>query len=192
NAELKTVYAVETNSTFLECIPRSPQATIKWIIQPNHSQTSIEVRPHPVDSIMKNLQINRYTSNLNFSISQLVPGEENLIHMQRGLLLQHLASANAGLYLCVAYEHSFSRTLARYELHVIPQNHMLKAQNTHPGNYIASPRSYKELHLMGVNGLTADEYCEHLWFREKRQKQKLRPLKWKLGGKIHPTSLSTE
>ncbi|KAI2650233.1 Semaphorin-3D [Labeo rohita] len=151
-AELKTVYAVETNSTFLECIPRSPQATIKWIIQPSHSQTSIE----------------------------LVPGEENLIHMQRGLLLQHLASANAGLYLCVAYEHSFSRTLARYELHVIPQNHMLKVQNTHPGNYAASPRSYKELHLMGVSGLTADEYCEHLWYREKRQKQKLRPLKWKV------------
>uniref|UniRef100_A0A8C1RV10 Si:dkey-49n23.1 n=1 Tax=Cyprinus carpio TaxID=7962 RepID=A0A8C1RV10_CYPCA len=40
NAELKTVYAVETNSTFLECIPLSPQATIKWIIQPNHSQTN--------------------------------------------------------------------------------------------------------------------------------------------------------
>ncbi|XP_016382977.1 semaphorin-3D-like [Sinocyclocheilus rhinocerous] len=151
NAELKTVYAVETNSTFLECVPRSPQATIKWIIQPNHSQTSKE----------------------------LVPGEENLIHMQRGLLLQHLASANAGLYLCVAYEHSFSRTLARYELHVIPQNHMPKAQNTNPGNYAALPRSYKELHLMGVSGLTADEYCEQLWYREKRRQQKLRTLKWK-------------
>uniref|UniRef100_A0A671SBM7 Semaphorin-3D-like n=1 Tax=Sinocyclocheilus anshuiensis TaxID=1608454 RepID=A0A671SBM7_9TELE len=142
NAELKTVYAVETNSTFLECVPRSPQATIKWIIQPNHS-------------------------------------EENLIHMQRGLLLQHLASANAGLYLCVAYEHSFSRTVARYELHVIPQNHMPKAQNTHPGNYAALPRSYKVLHLMGVSGLTADEYCEQLWYREKRRQQKLHTLKWK-------------
>uniref|UniRef100_A0A8C1ZZ97 Si:dkey-49n23.1 n=1 Tax=Cyprinus carpio TaxID=7962 RepID=A0A8C1ZZ97_CYPCA len=49
NAELKTVYAVEMNSTFLECVPRSPQATIKWIIQPNHSQTSKEVcQTHPV------------------------------------------------------------------------------------------------------------------------------------------------
>uniref|UniRef100_A0A673GC40 Semaphorin-3D-like n=1 Tax=Sinocyclocheilus rhinocerous TaxID=307959 RepID=A0A673GC40_9TELE len=151
NAELKTVYAVETNSTFLECVPRSPQATIKWIIQPNHSQSSKE----------------------------LVPGEENLIHMQRGLLLQHLAFANAGLYLCVAYEHSFSRTLARYEVHVIPQNHMSRAQNTHPGNHAASPRTYKELHLMGVSELTSDEYCEHLWYREKRRQQKLRLLKLK-------------
>uniref|UniRef100_A0A671PJD8 Semaphorin-3D-like n=1 Tax=Sinocyclocheilus anshuiensis TaxID=1608454 RepID=A0A671PJD8_9TELE len=142
NAELKTVYAVETNSTFLECVPRSPQATIKWIIQPNHS-------------------------------------EENLIHMQRGLLLQHLAFANAGLYLCVAYEHSFSRTLARYEVHVIPQNHMSRAQNTHPGNHAALPRTYKELHLMGVSELTSDEYCEHLWYRKKRRQQKLRSLKLK-------------
>uniref|UniRef100_A0A8C2DWM4 Si:dkey-49n23.1 n=1 Tax=Cyprinus carpio TaxID=7962 RepID=A0A8C2DWM4_CYPCA len=142
NAELKTVYAVETNSTFLECIPLSPQATIKWIIQPNHS-------------------------------------EENLIHMQRGLLLQHLSSANAGLYLCVAYEHAFSRTLARYEVHVIPKNHMSRAQNTHPGNYAALPRSYKELHLIGVSELTSDEYCEHLWYREKQRQKKLRTLKLK-------------
>ncbi|XP_051766898.1 semaphorin-3D isoform X1 [Ctenopharyngodon idella] len=149
--ELKTVYGVEMNSTFLECVPHSPQATIKWIIQPNNNQNSKE----------------------------LFPGEENRIHMQRGLLIQQLTSSNAGLYLCVAYEHSFSRTLARYELHVIPQNNMLRAQNTHPGNYAASPRSFKELHLMGVSGLTADEYCEHLWYREKRRQQKLRPLKWK-------------
>uniref|UniRef100_A0A8C2GW97 Si:dkey-49n23.1 n=1 Tax=Cyprinus carpio TaxID=7962 RepID=A0A8C2GW97_CYPCA len=142
NAELKTVYAVEMNSTFLECVPRSPQATIKWIIQPNHS-------------------------------------EENLIHMQRGLLLQPLSSANAGLYLCVAYEHAFSRTLARYEVHVIPKNHMSRAQNTHPGNYAALPRSYKELHLIGVSELTSDEYCEHLWYREKQRQKKLRTLKLK-------------
>ncbi|XP_051977786.1 semaphorin-3D-like [Xyrauchen texanus] len=157
HAELKTIYGVEGNTTFLECAPRSPRATIKWIIQTNNSHSS----------------------------KQLVPGEENLIHMQRGLLLQRLTSANAGLYLCISYEHSFSRTLARYKLNVIPQNHMPSVQNIRTldtgaaGNYAASPRSYKELHLMGVSGLTADEYCEQLWYREKRRQQKLRTLKWK-------------
>ncbi|TRY93811.1 hypothetical protein DNTS_012180 [Danionella cerebrum] len=151
HAELKTVYGVETNTTFLECVPRSSQATVKWIFQPNLSQNSKE----------------------------LIAGEENLIHMQRGLLLQHLASANAGLYLCVAFEHSFSRTLARYELHIIPENQMSRAQNNHPGNHAASTLSFKELHLIGAGGLTADEYCEHFWYREKRRQQKLRSLKWK-------------
>lgn len=156
-AELKTIYGVEGNSMFLECIPRSPQASIKWIMQPTHSQYSKE----------------------------LVAGEENLIHMHRGLLLQRLSSVNAGLYMCVSYEHSFSRTLARYELHVIPQNHMSRSQNARTsdskpdGNYAVLPRSFKELHLMGVSGLTADEYCEQLWYREKRRQQKLRTLKWK-------------
>ncbi|XP_051549535.1 semaphorin-3D-like [Myxocyprinus asiaticus] len=157
HAELTTVYGVEGNTTFLECVPRSPRATIKWIIQANKSQSS----------------------------KQLVPGEENLIHMQRGLLLQHLTSANAALYLCVSYEHSFSRTLARYKLNVIPQNHIPSVQNIRTsdsgaaGNYAASSRSYKELHLMGISRLTVDNYCEQLWYREKRRQQKLRTLKWK-------------
>ncbi|XP_051979855.1 semaphorin-3D [Xyrauchen texanus] len=157
HAELKTVYGVEGNTTYLECVPSSPQATIKWIIQTNKSQSS----------------------------KQLVPGEENLIHMQHGLLLQHLTSANAAQYLCVSYEHSFSRTLARYKLNVIPQNHIPSVQNILTSdsgasiNYAASPRSYKELHHMGISRLTVDNYCEQLWYREKRRQQKLRTLKWK-------------
>lgn len=31
--EEKAVYATENNSTFLECIPRSPQATVTWLTQ---------------------------------------------------------------------------------------------------------------------------------------------------------------
>lgn len=31
--EDRVVYATENNSTFLECIPRSPQATVTWLVQ---------------------------------------------------------------------------------------------------------------------------------------------------------------
>ncbi len=31
--EDKVVYGTENNSTFLECVPRSPQATISWLVQ---------------------------------------------------------------------------------------------------------------------------------------------------------------
>uniref|UniRef100_A0A8B9RFE9 Si:dkey-49n23.1 n=1 Tax=Astyanax mexicanus TaxID=7994 RepID=A0A8B9RFE9_ASTMX len=44
DVELKTVYAVESNSTFLECTPRSPQAAAKWVMQQSHTQTTREVR----------------------------------------------------------------------------------------------------------------------------------------------------
>lgn len=31
--ELRVVYGTENNSTFLECVPRSPQATVTWHVQ---------------------------------------------------------------------------------------------------------------------------------------------------------------
>lgn len=31
--EEKFVYGTENNSTFLECVPRSPQASITWLVQ---------------------------------------------------------------------------------------------------------------------------------------------------------------
>uniref|UniRef100_A0AAR2J9Z3 Sema domain-containing protein n=1 Tax=Pygocentrus nattereri TaxID=42514 RepID=A0AAR2J9Z3_PYGNA len=135
--ELRMIYAVESNSTFLECMPRSPQATTKW----------------------------------------LLPGEDNVIHTRRGLLLQHITSLDAGLYLCTTHERLFSRTLARYELRVITEPHALASRPA--TNHASSPLSLKELNLIGVSGLTADEYCEQLWYREKRKQQKLRALKWK-------------
>ncbi|XP_027023514.2 semaphorin-3D [Tachysurus fulvidraco] len=154
--ELKVVYGVENNSTFLECMPPSSQATIKWITQQKHSQ----------------------------STKELLPGED-IILTKRGLLLQRITSSNAGLFLCTAQEHSFSRTLARYDLQVISEQHVSSTRSTHHsdpkvgGNYAPSLLSYKDLHLIGVGGLTADEYCEQLWYREKRRQQKLRTLKWK-------------
>ncbi|XP_076864404.1 semaphorin-3D [Brachyhypopomus gauderio] len=157
DVELKVIYGIESNSTFLECVPQSSQAVVKWIVQHSHTQTTRE----------------------------LVSGEDNVVHTRRGLLLQHVTSSSAGLYLCTSHEHSFSRTLARYELQVIPERHMNAARSARlaepklAGNYAPSPLNYKELQVIGSSGLTADEYCEHLWLREKRRQQKLRTLKWK-------------
>ncbi|XP_072521508.1 semaphorin-3D [Salminus brasiliensis] len=149
DVELKMVYAVESNSTFLECMPQSPQAMVKWVMQQSHTQTTRE----------------------------LLPGIDNIIHTGRGLLLQHITSLDAGLYLCTTHERSFSRTVARYELRVIAEPHTLTSRPA--TNHAPSPLSYKELNLIGVSGLTVDEYCEQLWYREKRRQQKLRALKWK-------------
>lgn len=149
DVELKMIYAVESNSTFLECMPQSPQATAKWVMQQGHTQTTRE----------------------------LLPGEDNIIHTERGLLLQHITSLDAGLYLCTTHERSFSRTVARYDLRVITEPNALTSRPA--TNHAVPPLSYKELNLIGVSGLTADEYCEQLWYREKRRQQKLRALKWK-------------
>lgn len=147
------------------------------------------------------------------------------LHMKRGLLVQRLERADAGLYTCASHEHSYSRVLARYRVHVIPNDSLqpTRHQQSHgpnqPGAVVlgrigpvggglagflgqsAPPhpppqlpghrnswlsqhpqlplRSYKDLHMVGTNSLSADEYCEQLWYREKRRQQKLRTLKLK-------------
>ncbi|XP_060925488.1 semaphorin-3D isoform X2 [Limanda limanda] len=182
SVEEKSLYGVEGNSSFLECVPRSPQAELRWT---SSSQTAEDRLP--------------------------LSDNERSLHMKRGLLVQRLELADAGLYTCTSHEHSYSQVLARYRLHIIP-NHSLhpaaRHQQSHgpdhgktgpaggalpvipgprppaslPGlrnSWLPQHRSYKDLHMVGTNSLSVDEYCEQLWYREKRRQQKLRTLKLK-------------
>uniref|UniRef100_A0A665TUT4 Semaphorin-3D-like n=1 Tax=Echeneis naucrates TaxID=173247 RepID=A0A665TUT4_ECHNA len=124
--EVKLVYGVEGNSTFLECVPRSSQAELRWTTQRSDSQ--------PQES------------------------REVSVCSDRGLLVQRLELGDAGLYTCTSQEHSYTQVLlSGHRNSWLPQ---------HP------QKSYKDLHMM-------DEYCEQLWYREKRRQQKLRTLKLK-------------
>ncbi|XP_053298017.1 semaphorin-3D-like [Pleuronectes platessa] len=182
SVEEKSLYGVEGNSTFLECVPRSPQAELRWT---SSSKTTEDRRP--------------------------LSDDHRSLHMKRGLLVQRLELADAGLYTCTSHEHSYSQVLARYHLHIIP-NHSLHPAAPHqqsqgpshgkagpaggalpvfPGppppaslpalrnSWLPQHRSYKDLHMVGSNSLSVDEYCEQLWYREKRRQQKLRTLKLK-------------
>ncbi|XP_038872482.1 semaphorin-3D-like isoform X1 [Salvelinus namaycush] len=171
SVEVKVVYGVESNSTFLECVPRSQLATVKWTVQPPQAHTSRE----------------------------LLQSEVRMVHMIRGLLVQRLEPGDAGLYSCTTLEHSFSQVLARYNLQVIPQQSMTASQAKAadpkaggaglrwgpggPGSHTQSHpqlfRNYKDLHMMGAASMSVDEYCEQMWHREKKRQQKLRQLKWK-------------
>ncbi|XP_026162578.1 semaphorin-3D [Mastacembelus armatus] len=204
SVEVKLVYGVEGNATFLECAPRSPQAQLKWTVQHGESQQPTlghEGRelPHSDD--------------------------DRTLRMKRGLLVQRLELADAGLYTCRSHEHSYSQVLARYRVHIIPNHslHPVRYQQTHalnqPGTVVVGKigpakagvtgflgqsrpnpppvlpghsnswlpqhpqqlpvKSYKDLHMVGINSMTVDEYCEQLWYREKRRQQKLRALKLK-------------
>lgn len=93
--------------------------------------------------------------------------------MRRGLLVQRLQAADAGLYTCTGHEHSYRQVLARYRLHVLPSNGLLRSGKAPP------PRRYKDLNAMAA-AVTTDlpvlgQYCEHLWYqRDKRRQLKLK------------------
>ncbi|NWI99098.1 SEM3D protein, partial [Crypturellus undulatus] len=86
----KLVFGVEKNSTFLECLPRSPQTSIRWLVQHSEEEST-----------------NELTSNGHF------------LALEQGLLIRQLAREDAGTYECWAVERSFSRPLTRYSLRVI-------------------------------------------------------------------------
>ncbi|NWW69883.1 SEM3D protein, partial [Climacteris rufus] len=86
----KVVFGVEKNSTFLECLARSPQTTIRWLVRPGEETAPSEVR-----------------NNGHFLV------------LEQGLLIRQLAREDAGIYECQAVERSFSRPLTRYRLRLI-------------------------------------------------------------------------
>ncbi|KFP16410.1 Semaphorin-3D, partial [Egretta garzetta] len=86
----KLVFGVEKNSTFLECLARSPQTTVRWLVWHSKEMGLSEVR-----------------NNGRFLV------------LEQGLLIRQLAREDAGTYECRAVERSFSRPLTRYSLRII-------------------------------------------------------------------------
>ncbi|KAM7401541.1 hypothetical protein PAMP_016848 [Pampus punctatissimus] len=206
SVEVKSVYGVEGNSTFLECVPPSPQAELRWTVQHTDSQ--------------------QQTLSQTPESRELPQSDDGrFLRMKRGLLVQRLGLADAGVYTCTSYEHAYSQLLGRYRVHIIPNHslHPARYQHNHSPNQpgpvvpgrigpvaagvagylgqVGAPhsqpplpghrnswmsqhpqlplKSYKDLHMVESNSLSVDEYCEHLWYREKRRQQKLRTLKMK-------------
>lgn len=204
SVEVKLVYGVEGNSTFLECAPRSPQAELRWTVQHSESQQQTVSRIQGFKEIPHS-------------------DDHHFLHMKRGLLVQRLELSDSGLYTCSSHEHSYSQVLVRYRVHVISSDslHPTRHQQTHspdqhaafghigqaagvagflgrggaphPPPFLPGHRnswlpqhpqqlplkSYKDMQMVGINSLSVDEYCEQLWYREKRRQQKLRTLKLK-------------
>ncbi|NWR37977.1 SEM3D protein, partial [Tachuris rubrigastra] len=86
----KLVFGVEKNSTFLECLARSPQTTLRWLVRHGEETGLSEVR-----------------NNGHFLV------------LEQGLLIRQLAREDVGTYECQAVERSFSRPLSRYSLRLI-------------------------------------------------------------------------
>ncbi|XP_030425734.1 semaphorin-3F-like isoform X1 [Gopherus evgoodei] len=109
NANKNTVeavqYGVEGSTAFLECQPRSPQATIKWLLQKDNSDRRKELRM-----------------------------EGRVLRTEQGLLLRSLQLSDSGLYSCTATENNFKHTVAKVQLHVLSREtvHSVLFQSEEP------------------------------------------------------------
>nr|XP_005317233.1 semaphorin-3G [Ictidomys tridecemlineatus] len=140
------VYGTEHNSTFLECLPKSPQAAVRWFLQRPEDEGPDQVKT-----------------------------DERVLQMEQGLLFRRLSRLDAGTYTCTTLEHGFSQTVVRLALEVIaatqldslfPRKPTLEEPPARGGLASTLPKAwYKDiLQLTGFANLPrVDEYCERVW-----------------------------
>ncbi|XP_074054234.1 semaphorin-3G [Macrotis lagotis] len=145
NMEATVVYGTEHNSTFLECRPKSPQATVHWFVQ-----RSKDGQPDQVKT------------------------DERILQTEHGLLFRRLNRLDVGTYSCKTLEHGFAQTVARLALEVIvaeqleglfPREHGEEESILRNSASVPSRAWYKDiLQLIGYANLPrVEEYCERVW-----------------------------
>ncbi|KAJ7316710.1 hypothetical protein JRQ81_002872 [Phrynocephalus forsythii] len=164
--EEKVIFGVQNNATFLECLPLSPQTTVRWLVQ--HSST---------------LALEEIESTGRFSV------------LEQGLLISQLTQEDAGIYRCQGTELSFAQTLAYYSLRIIGHQTMesltskLSKSAKEGGSYAGTiPRSDRQFHskgdswALGAPGTDLEEFCTAL-----RQKKRRRQKFWNPKFQQHPS-----
>uniref|UniRef100_A0AAQ5Y142 Semaphorin-3C n=1 Tax=Amphiprion ocellaris TaxID=80972 RepID=A0AAQ5Y142_AMPOC len=91
NAVEMTQYGVKNNTTFLECLPKSPQASIRWLIQRDNDRR-------------KEVKLS-----------------DRVLSTEQGLLIRSVQLSDQGLYYCLTTENSFKRTVAKIRLRVLSE-----------------------------------------------------------------------
>ncbi|XP_073184749.1 semaphorin-3D isoform X1 [Lepidochelys kempii] len=156
-ADEKVIFGIEFNSTFLECIPKSQQASIRWYIQRSGEEHREELK-----------------------------ADERIIKTEYGLLIRSLQRKDTGAYYCKAQEHTFVHTIVKLNLNVIENGHMESTQKTEDEEgrgrdlLTESRLRYKDyIQLVSSPSFSLEEWCEQMWHREKRRQRNKGGAKWK-------------
>ncbi|CAM9356707.1 unnamed protein product [Bubo scandiacus] len=171
SVEEKVLYGAEDNSTFLECVPRSPQASVQWFVQRPPDEQRDEVKT-----------------------------DERILQTEHGLLFRKLHRHDAGVYYCKTLEHGFTQTVAKTALEVITSEQLAHTFPRErgdepprlpcPGPRLApqAPKTWFKdiMHLISSQNVRrVEEYCARLWCGSSRphhHKSKLAQAKHALAG----------
>ncbi|KTG45785.1 hypothetical protein cypCar_00022648 [Cyprinus carpio] len=119
---------------------------------------------------------------LGWNVEEKIKPDERVLITERGLLIRWLQRSDAGSYFCTSQEHSFTRTLLHLSLHILDRGqihaHQPAIREPSENPSMTEPRQHYKDYLRMLSGpvRSLDEYCETLWHKEKKQKQKG---KWK-------------
>ncbi|GCB61842.1 hypothetical protein scyTo_0004160 [Scyliorhinus torazame] len=112
--------------------------------------------------------------------------DERIIKTEYGLLIRSVQRKDTGLYYCKAQEQTFTHTIMKLNLKVIENEQMENAQKVEDEegktrDFTSESRlRYKDyVQLLSSASFTVDDYCEQLWYREKRRQRNRGAGKWK-------------
>ncbi|XP_061920711.1 semaphorin-3C [Entelurus aequoreus] len=142
NAVEMTQYAVKNNTTFLECLPKAPQASIRWLI-------------HRDNDRRKEVKLS-----------------ERVLSTDHGLLIRSAQPSDQGLYYCLTTENGFKRTVAKIRLRVLSEAmvSVLTDQKKSPWPWSGSlhPKVLLEA-FSPAESLAVQQYCKERKELQQRQ-----------------------
>ncbi|KAM9824823.1 semaphorin-3C [Neosynchiropus ocellatus] len=148
NAAEMTQYGVKNNTTFLECMPKTPQASVRWLI-------------HRDDDRRKEVKLS-----------------ERVISTGHGLLIRSVQLSDQGLYYCLTTENSFKRTVAKIRLRVLSHAmvSLLTEKQQSPWAWASTTHPKVMLEAFSpAETLAVEQFCkERREFKSLQQKQQQR------------------
>uniref|UniRef100_A0A3Q2NTR2 Semaphorin-3C n=1 Tax=Fundulus heteroclitus TaxID=8078 RepID=A0A3Q2NTR2_FUNHE len=138
-------YGVKNNTTFLECVPKSPQASIRWLIQRD-------------DDRRKEVKLN-----------------DRVLSTEHGLLIRSVQQSDQGLYYCLTTENGFKRTVAKIRLNVLSEATVSALTDKQQGPWAWASSVNPKVLLAGFSpaeNLAVQQYCkERKDFQKLQQRQ---------------------
>ncbi|XP_012709644.3 semaphorin-3C isoform X2 [Fundulus heteroclitus] len=142
-------YGVKNNTTFLECVPKSPQASIRWLIQRD-------------DDRRKEVKLN-----------------DRVLSTEHGLLIRSVQQSDQGLYYCLTTENGFKRTVAKIRLNVLSEATVSALTDKQQGPWAWASSVNPKVLLAGFSpaeNLAVQQYCkERKDFQKLQQRQQQSP-----------------
>lgn len=103
----------EGNSTYLECLPRSRHAAVTWYKQAGENSPELnQVNTHVRTCLRTRTLVNQYWFGL-----QVVTGDQ-LVVIERGILIRQAELSHGGVYHCQVEEHGYHWTAVTVRLTV--------------------------------------------------------------------------
>ncbi|KAJ8015903.1 hypothetical protein DPEC_G00001520 [Dallia pectoralis] len=142
-AEQRTMIVAEGNSTYMECLPKSRHAAITWYKQAGENSAELH---------------------------QLQSGEQ-LVVIERGVLIRRAETAHSGVYHCQLEEHGFRWTAVTVRLSVWSPYRALtwSMKNFNPGLDVPQPWYQDVMALIHPSRL--QQHCQRLGFRHRRNRK---------------------